>query len=99
MYTTIPGEIMLDPQIASACAQFGAAGLIGWMWLSERRAAVARERQLTEAHERIVQERPQVETLVRIVSENTRALSTLEAGQRSLTAVLERVIASPPGAR
>jgi hypothetical protein len=87
---------MLDPQIAAACAQFGAAGLIGWMWLSERRAAAARERQLTEAHERLSQERPQLEVLVRIVSDNTRALATLEVGQRGLAAVLERVIANAP---
>jgi hypothetical protein len=85
---------MLDPQFAAAFAQFGAAGLIGWMWLSERRAAAARERQLGEAHDRLVQERPQLGALIRIVSDNTRALATMESGQRRLAAVLERLAAA-----
>jgi hypothetical protein len=87
---------MLEPQIAAAFAQFGVAGLIGWMWLSERRAAAAREKQLAELHERLLQERPQIAVLVRIISENTRALTTLEIGQRQLAALLERLIGTGP---
>ena len=82
---------MTDLDFAAAAAQFGAAGLIGWMWLSERRAAAARERQLAELHERLMQERPQTATLLEVVRDNTRALTALEVGQRAVTAVLERL--------
>jgi hypothetical protein len=88
---------MLEPQIAAALAQFGVAGLIGWMWLTERRAAAARERQLAELHERLMQERPQVETLVRIIADNTRALTMLEVGQRTLAGILERLVGAAAG--
>lgn len=83
---------MLEPQLAAAFAQFGIAGLIGWMWLTERRAAAARERQLADLHERLLQERPQLEMLVRVIADNTRALTTLEVGQRHLANVLERLV-------
>jgi hypothetical protein len=85
---------MFEPQIAAAMAHFGIAGLIGWMWLSERRAAAARERQLAELHERLCQERPQFEVLIRIIADNTRALTALEAGQRGLSIIMERLIAT-----
>lgn len=68
---------MPDPDLA-ALAQLGAAGLIGWMWLAERRAAATRERQLGDAHERLMQERPQLSALLEVVRDNTRALSALE---------------------
>jgi hypothetical protein len=81
----------MDPDIAASLAQFGTAGLVGWMWLTERRASVERERQLTEAHQRIVQERACFDVLVRAIQENTRVLAAVEAGQRSLAALLDRI--------
>lgn len=81
---------MPDLTLATALAQFGAAGLIGWMWLAERRAAAARERQLAELHERLMQERPNLGLLLEVVRDNTRALTALELGQRALAGVLER---------
>lgn len=70
--------------------QFGAAGLIGWMWLSERRHAAKREQQLTEAHERMTEQRVALDQLLAVVSENTKAVAMLEAGQRSLLSYLHR---------
>lgn len=95
---------MPEVDLAAAVAQLGAAGLIGWMWLSERRAAAAREAQLRELHERLMQERPQVAVLLSVVRENTRALAAIENGQRGVAAALERLLrkrnapsaASPP---
>jgi hypothetical protein len=86
---------MPDAQIAAALAQFGAAGLIGWMWLSERRAAAARERQLDEAHDRLMHERPQLAALLSVLRDNTRALTALELGQRQVAAALERLARRP----
>ena len=78
----------MEAELASALAQFGAAGLIAWMWLSERRSAAERERQLTEVHQRLEQERPLLTTMVAVVQDNTRALSAIEAGQRALASLL-----------
>ena len=82
---------MPDTELAAAFAQCGAAGLIGWMWLSERRAAAARDAQLRELHERLIQERPQLSALLAVIRDNTRALSALESGQRAIAAALERL--------
>jgi hypothetical protein len=82
---------MLETEITTSLAQLGAAGLIGWMWLTERRAAAARETQLRELHDRLLQERPQITTLLAVVQDNTRALTALEAGQRAMAGVLETI--------
>jgi len=82
---------MPDTELATALAQCGAAGLIGWMWLSERRAAAAREAQLRELHERLIQERPHLAALLAVIRDNTRALTALEAGQRAIAAALQRL--------
>lgn len=89
---------MLEPEITATLAQLGAAGLIGWLWLAERRAAAARETQLRELHDRILQERPQIAALLAVVRDNTRALTALEAGQRAIAAVVERVSGKMPAA-
>lgn len=59
--------------------QFGVAGLIAAMWLVERRASSAREKQLTDAHDRLMESRQAVEALLTVVKENTRAITALEA--------------------
>ncbi len=86
---------MIEPEIATSIAQLGAAGLIGWMWLSERRAGAARETQLRELHDRLMQERPQITTLLSVVQDNTRALSALEAGQRAIAHAMENLCGIP----
>jgi hypothetical protein len=89
---------MLEPEVTATLAQLGAAGLIGWLWLAERRSAAARETQLRELHDRILQERPQIAALLAVVRDNTRALTALEAGQRAIAAVVERVSGKIPAA-
>ena len=88
----------MPPDLAATIAQFGAAGLIAWMWLVERRAATERERQITEAHERIVRDREDRAVLVDAVRDAARAMAALEAGQRALTRLLERVASDRPPA-
>lgn len=75
----------------SALAQFGLAGLICAMWLVERRASAARERQLTELHDRLMRERREADVLISALTDNTRALAALEACQRGLVAMLGRL--------
>lgn len=86
---------MLDAAMAATLTQFGTAGLIGWMWLAERRAAGERERQLESLHERLTQERRGLEVAVEALRDNTRVLSGVEAGQRALLHALERWISAP----
>jgi hypothetical protein len=78
----------MDPDLIASFAQFGAAGLVGWMWLSERRASAQREKQLTEAHERLVAERTSLDALLTAIRENTRVLAQIEGGQRTLISIL-----------
>lgn len=86
---------MPDLELTTTLTQFGMAGLIAWMWLTERHAASGRERQLTEAHERILDQRVQLDALLTVISENTRAVAALEASQRALSRLAERVASAP----
>ncbi len=74
----------MDPATMTSLTPFGAAGLIAFLWLTERRSAAERERQLTEAHERLVRQRSELTLLVDVVRENTRALTALEGALRGV---------------
>lgn len=74
----------MDPTLATTLAQFGVAGLIGWMWLTERRAAESRNQQLSEAHTQLTQDRTTITALLKALEDNTRAITTLESTQRML---------------
>ncbi|GJQ28609.1 MAG: hypothetical protein HBSAPP03_04930 [Phycisphaerae bacterium] len=82
---------MIDADTTALLTQFGTAGLIGWLWLSERRASGERERQLASLHERLMQERRGLEVAVEALRDNTRVLSGVEAGQRALLTALETI--------
>lgn len=55
----------------------GAAGLMGAMWLWERRTSRQREQQLDEAHTRILSDRVQLSELMDVVRQNTEAITRL----------------------
>lgn len=74
---------MNDPELIALVTQAGSAGLIGWLWVTERRAGADREKRLAEAHDRLMQERTSVDQLVRCIDANTRALTALEVLCRS----------------
>jgi hypothetical protein len=82
---------MLPDTIITALTQFGAAGLIALIWLVERRHSGARERQLDEAHSRLVSQQRDLEAMLTVVKENTRAIEALEAAQRRLVELIEHV--------
>lgn len=82
---------MIETELAGAVAQMGAAGLIGLMWLSERRAAHDRERQLSEVHDRIKADKVELGVLLSALEANTRALVSLESGQARLVSVIEKM--------
>jgi hypothetical protein len=73
---------------AEQLAQFGLAGLMGAMWLWERRTSQKREQQIDEAHTRILGDRVQLEQLIALVRENTEAMQRLASAQEQLLRAL-----------
>ena len=71
--------------------QFGAAGLIGLLWVMERRHATLRDRQLDEAHRRLIEQERDLEALLTVVKENTKAVNTLQQGQVQLIQLLKQL--------
>jgi len=72
---------------------FGAAGLMGLMWLWERRNSRQREQQLDEAHARIMADRVGIEQLMAVVRQNAEALARLSATQEQLLRQLQSTAA------
>jgi hypothetical protein len=81
----------MSDALLTTFTQFGAAGLIGLLWLLERRAAAQRERQLDEAHRTVMARQQELDALLSVIRENTQALSSLQQSQRRLVEVLERL--------
>ena len=70
----------------------GTSGLMGAMWLWERRTSRQREQQLDESHARILSDKAQLDQLVSLVRQNTEALTHLASTQDHL---LRRLDAAP----
>lgn len=75
-----------NPNDFSSLANLGAAGIMGAMWLWERYTSRTREKQIDEAHARIMADRLQLDQLMEIVQKNTEAMtrltSSIEKGDR-----------------
>jgi len=78
--------------IASDFASFGAAGLMGAMWLWERRLSRLREAQLTDAHGRIVRDEQRLSKLVQVVEQNTAAVASFSETQRQVVDALKDLV-------
>lgn len=81
----------MDPQALLQLGQLGAAGLIGVLWVMERRHAALRDRQLDETHRRLLERERDVTLLLEVIRDNTRAIAALEGGQRHLIDLLRAV--------
>ena len=62
----------------------GAAGLMGAMWLWERRTSQKRESQIDEAHARILGDRVSIDQLMGVVRQNAEAIARLCTTQEQL---------------
>lgn len=78
-------------EMMNALTQFGVAGLMGALWVWERFYSRRRERQLSEAHSRILHEREHLQVLVQLVQKNTAAIERFDNVLMQLTQLLERV--------
>lgn len=83
----------MEAEVMGALTQFGVAGLVCWMWLSERRASAERERQITEAHTKLISKDDGQRVLIEVLRDNTKAMVALEIGQRGLAASIDRLAA------
>jgi uncharacterized protein YigA (DUF484 family) len=75
--------------IMTDLANFGAAGLMGAMWLWERRLSRQREQQLNEAHERIIRDEERLKMLTHVVDQNTAAVTRFSETQRQVVDALK----------
>ncbi len=75
---------MLSPGLIGDLTSFGAAGLMGAMWLWERRNSRTREEQLTEAHSRIIRDEQRLSKLIEVVEHNTVAMTRFTETQQSV---------------
>ena len=73
----------------SDLTNLGAAGLMGAMWLWERRTSRQREEQLDEAHARIMGDGVKLEQLIDVVAKNSEAMTRLSGVQEQLVRKLE----------
>ena len=79
---------MFCTSLITDLASFGIAGLMGTMWLWERRYSRLREEQLNEAHERILRDELRLSKLVEVVEHNTAATVRFTETQHSIRQAL-----------
>lgn len=80
----------IPPDVLTEAARFGVAGLMGAMWLWERRTSQKRESQIDEAHARILGDRVQLDQLMAVIRQNAEAITRLSATQDQLLRQLGR---------
>ena len=71
-------------------SSLGAAALIGTMWLWERRQSNAREKQLDDAHARIMADGVKLEALMDLVQKSTETLAKLVTQSDSISRKMDR---------
>lgn len=76
-------------EILEPITQFGTAGLMGILWVWERRMSRKLERQIEESHDRILRQREEITELVGLVRQNTAALERFNQTQQRLCELLE----------
>ncbi len=74
----------------SQLTSLGAAGIMGAMWLWERRTNSQREQQLDESHARILGDKVQLDQLIEVVRNNAEAMTRLGTVQDQLIRTLEK---------
>jgi hypothetical protein len=87
-------NFLLETPIAiTDLANLGTAGLMGAMWLWERRTSRQRDQQLDESHTRILSDRIQLDQLITLVRQNTEALTRMSTTQEQF---LQRLAGEKP---
>jgi len=82
--------VLAEALVTDGLANLGVAGLMGAMWLWERRTSQKREGQIDEAHARIMSDRVQLDQLMAVVKQNAEAVTRLSAVQEQLVREMGR---------
>ena len=72
-------------------AQFGVAGLMGFLWVWERNLSRRRESQLEQTHEQLRQKRTQLRMTIKALNRNSRVIERFEHTNRLTLDLLERL--------
>jgi hypothetical protein len=83
-------RLLCDAAPLTDLTGLGTSGVMGAMWLWERRTSRQREQQLDESHARILSDKTQLDQLVSLVRQNIEALTRLASTQDHLLRRLER---------
>lgn len=81
----------MEAVVTEQVVQFGMAGLIGLLWLLERRHSSQRERELSESHQRLLSQKESLAELMVVVRESTAAMEAVERGQAALAEACNRI--------
>lgn len=78
--------------VMSDLTSFGAAGLMGSLWLWERKLSRRREQQLDDAHQRILRDEERLEKFTEVVQQNTAAIARFHETQREACEILKHLV-------
>lgn len=78
--------------IVSDLASLGAAGVMGALWLWERKLSRLREQQLSDAHGRIIRDEERLGKLTQVVDQNTVAITRFHETQRETCETLKHIL-------
>lgn len=76
-------------EVIQPFVQFGVAGLMGLLWVWERLYSRRRELQLDQAHQRLAEQREQLDVLAQLIRQNTAAIERFDCTQLRLIQLLE----------
>lgn len=77
--------------VMSDLASFGAAGLMGALWLWERRLSRLREQQLSDSHQRILRDEQRLTKLIQVVEQNTSVIARFTETQREIAEAVKHL--------
>ena len=78
-------------EIVEPLTQFGVAGLMGLLWVWERKLSRQRESQLEAAHSELMRKRDQQQLLMQIVKHNTQTIERFDQTLSGLRLLLEKL--------
>ena len=83
--------MIADTALFESVTQFGMAGLMGTLWLWERLYSRRREQELTQAHQQLLAQQQELQTLVGLVQRNTAAIERFDQTQLRLAESIDRL--------
>ena len=79
-------------QLFTEIASLGAAGIMGAMWLIERRFSTKRDAQLTKTHDKLIESKQNINYLTSVIQKNTAAFTKLNETQNFQTEIIKQLI-------